>query len=276
VIHATLRRPGTGCPLNRRRLLNRPRVLAAVIVLALAIGVGGYIAYDQVLRGDSIAPLALPSSEPATAGASTAHPTAGTVTSSGSAPSADPGGGSGGIAGAWSITTGSQAGYRVREQLANLPAESDAVGRTDQVGGTITITADGSTVSVTAGTIQVDTTTITSDRPQRDNRLRGEGLQTDSYPTASFALTQPLAIPAAAMAGTSSDVTLVGDLTLHGVTKSVRIPAKAQFAGGTIQVAGSISFPLSDYGMVAPNIGGFIVSIADQGTLEFVVVFARR
>lgn len=256
--------------------MNRPRVLAAVIVLALAIGVGGYIAYDQVLRGDSIAPLALPSSEPATAGASTAHPTAGTVTSSGSAPSADPGGGSGGIAGAWSITTGSQAGYRVREQLANLPAESDAVGRTDQVGGTITITADGSTVSVTAGTIQVDTTTITSDRPQRDNRLRGEGLQTDSYPTASFALTQPLAIPAAAMAGTSSDVTLVGDLTLHGVTKSVRIPAKAQFAGGTIQVAGSISFPLSDYGMVAPNIGGFIVSIADQGTLEFVVVFARR
>jgi polyisoprenoid-binding protein YceI len=70
-------------------------------------------------------------------------------------------------------------------------------------------------------------------------------------------------------------VTLVGDLTIHGVTKSVSIPAEAQLTGGTIQVAGSITFPLSDYSMTAPNIGGFIVSIADQGTLEFVVVFAR-
>jgi polyisoprenoid-binding protein YceI len=82
-------------------------------------------------------------------------------------------------------------------------------------------------------------------------------------------------IPVAAVAGTSSGVTLVGDLTIHGVTKPVQIPAKAQLSGGTIQVAGSIRFALSDNGMTAPNIGGFIVSIADQGTLEFVVVFGK-
>ena len=121
----------------------------------------------------------------------------------------------------------------------------------------------------------MDTTTIASDKSQRDNRLRTEGLQTDSYPTASFTLTQPVAIPVAAISGTSSDLTLIGELTLHGVTKSVQIPVKAQLANGAIQVAGSISFPLSDFGMTAPNIGGFIVSIADQGTLEFVIVFAR-
>jgi len=44
---------------------------------------------------------------------------------------------------------------------------------------------------------------------------------------------------------------------------------------GTIQVAGSISFPLSDYSITAPNIGGFIVSIADTGTLEFLVNFSK-
>ena len=141
--------------------------------------------------------------------------------------------------------------------------------------GSITVTSDGTTPSVTAGTIQVDTTTITSDKSRRDNRLRMEGLQTDSYPTASFKLTQPVAISASAISGTSSDITLVGDLTLHGVTRSVQVPVKAQLANGTIQVAGSVVFPLSDYGMTAPDIGGFIVSIADQGTLEFVVVFDR-
>jgi polyisoprenoid-binding protein YceI len=254
--------------------VNRPRVAAAAIILLLAIGVGGYVAYDQVLRGDSVAPLALPSFVASVAAAPT-DPTANASTSSGASASANPGSGSGDIAGTWSITTGSQAGYRVREQLANLPAESDAVGRTDKVTGTITVTTDGSTSSVSAGTIGVDTTSITSDKSQRDNRLRTEGLQTDTYPTATFTLTQSVAIPAAATAGTSSDVTLVGDLTIHGVTRSVQIPAKAQLSGGTIQVAGSITFPLSDYGMTAPNIGGFIVSIADQGTLEFVVIFSR-
>ena len=101
--------------------------------------------------------------------------------------------------------------------------------------------------------------------------MRREGLQTDTYPTATFILTNPVDIPAAALDGTASDVTLTGDLTIHGVKKSVDLPAKAQLVDGTIQVAGSLSFPLSDFGMTAPNIGGFIVSIADTGTLEFLV-----
>ena len=59
------------------------------------------------------------------------------------------------------------------------------------------------------------------------------------------------------------------------MTKSVEIPAQAQLLNGQIQVAGAISFPLSDYEITAPNVGGFIVSIADQGALEFLAVFAR-
>ena len=56
------------------------------------------------------------------------------------------------------------------------------------------------------------------------------------------------------------------------MTKSVSIPAQAQLVNGQVQVAGSITFPLADYSITAPNIGGFIVSIADQGTLEFAVI----
>ena len=59
------------------------------------------------------------------------------------------------------------------------------------------------------------------------------------------------------------------------MTKSVEIPAQAQLVNGTIQVAGSLAFPLADYSIVAPNIGGFIVSIADEGTLEFLVNFTK-
>jgi polyisoprenoid-binding protein YceI len=255
--------------------MTRSRLLLVAAVVILAVGIGGFVAYDQILRGDSAAALTLPpaSASPAASTAtSTATPaTAGTADpTAGTAPAVD-----GDVAGTWNVTTGSQAGYRVREQLASLSAESDAVGRTDQVTGSITVESEGTTTTLTAGTITVDTTTLTSDESRRDNRLRREGLETDAFPTATFTLTQPAEVPAAALTGTASDLTLTGDLTLHGVTRSVQIPAQAQLVDGTIQVAGSITFPLSDYEIVAPNIGGFIVSIADDGTLEFLVSFSK-
>ena len=253
----------------------RSRPLIVVAILIVVVAVGGFVIYDQVLRGDSAAALTLPTAAPtSTASSATSAPS--TTTSSDPATSAAPAAPSDGdIAGTWTVTTGSQAGYRVREQLASLPAESDAVGRTDQVTGSITLETNGSTTTLTAATLTVDTTSIASDESRRDNRLRSEGLQTDTYPTATFTLTQPVEIPAAALTGTASDVTLTGDLALHGVTKSVQIPAQAQLVDGTVQVAGSLQFPLSDFEIVAPNIGGFIVSIADTGTLEFLVTFRK-
>lgn len=245
-------------------------VLALVAILAVAVG--GYLAYDNVVRGDDVAPLALPSAAPSVAAAS---PTA--TASSAAAASIAPASATadGAVAGTWTVTTGSEAGYRVREQLANLPAESDAIGRTSDVTGSITVVEAGDAAQLTAADITIDTTTIASDEGRRDNRMRSEGLQTDQFPTASFTLTQPVDVPAAAIAGTATDVTLVGDLTLHGVTKSVEIPAQAVLTNGQIQVAGSLSFPLSDFQITAPNVGGFIVSIADEGALEFLVVFTK-
>jgi polyisoprenoid-binding protein YceI len=252
--------------------MSRSRLLVAVGVIIVAVGIGGFIVYDQVLRGDSAAALTLPttSSTPAASSAPAASTAAASSASAAPATTADAP-----VAGTWTVAAESVAGYRVREQLANLPAESDAVGRTDQITGTITLETSGSTTTLTAGALTVDTTSISSDKSMRDNRMRDEGLQTDQFPTATFALTKPVEIPAAALAGTASDVTLTGDLTLHGVTKSVEIPAQAQLVNGTIQVAGSLSFPLSDYSITAPNIGGFIVSIADTGTLEFLVNFSK-
>ena len=251
--------------------MNRNRTILALVAI-LAIGAGGYLAYDNVLRGDDVAPLALPSSAPTTV-ASNEPSAAGASDPAVSDPSTAPADGA--IAGTWTVTTGSEAGYRVREQLANLPAASDAVGRTSDVTGSITLVAAGDGAQLTAGDLAVDTTSITSNESRRDNRLRTEGLQTDQFPTATFKLTQPVDIPAAALGGAATDLTLVGDLTIHGVTKAVEIPGQAQITNGQIAVTGSISFPLSDFQIQTPNVGGFIVSIADQGALEFLVVFAK-
>lgn len=249
--------------------MTRSRAIALALVAAAAVAIGGYVAYDQVLRGDEVATLTLPSASVPSPDA-TAQPGA-----TGAAASTEPAAESG-VAGEWQVAADSVAGYRVREQLANLAAESDAVGRTSDVTGSITVEENDDGARLTAGTLTVDTTTIHSDEDRRDNRLRSEGLQTDQFPTATFVVSQPVDVPAAALAGTATDITLVGDLTLHGVTKTVEIPAQAQLTDGRIQVAGSITFPLADFDIVAPNIGGFIISIADEGTLEFLVTFAKN
>jgi polyisoprenoid-binding protein YceI len=248
---------------------SRPALLLAIVLL---LGLAGGAAWLLFLRGDNVAPLALPSANPsasavASAGAASDAP-------SGAAPSLGTASGSAtdgaAIPGTWTIGAESVVGYRVRERLANLSADSDAVGRTDKITGSVTIVGAGTALTVTAAEFGVDMTTITSDRSMRDNRLRTDGIQTDSFPTSTFTLTEPVAVPAEATGGAQVDVTLHGDLALHGVTKTVDIPAKAQLSGGLIQIAGSLSFPFSDFGINPPNVGGF-VTVEDNGTLEFLV-----
>jgi polyisoprenoid-binding protein YceI len=248
----------------------RPALTVAIVVLLVAVG-GGAAAWALFLSGDNVAPLTLPSRAPA-ASPGTAAATSGTIASlpPGSAAMVD----AASIPGTWSIAADSIVGYRVRERLASLSADSDAVGRTNGITGTATIAASGGTLSVTAADFSVDMTSLKSDRQMRDNRLRNDGIQTDSFPTSTFKLTTPLVLPSGATSGAEFDVTLHGDLTLHGVTKTVDIPAKAQVNGSQIQVLGTLSFPFSDYAINAPNIGGF-VAVEDHGTLEFQVNLAK-
>jgi polyisoprenoid-binding protein YceI len=247
----------------------RSILISALVVAVLLIG-GGGAAYFLFLRGDEVAPLALPSSAPVASSAT--DPT--TAGSSGGGTSLPPASGAtldaASVPGTWTIGANSIVGYRVRERLASLSADSDAVGRTQSITGSVTIAGSGTSLTVSKADFSVDMTSLASDKQMRDNRLRSQGIETDTYKTSTFNLTQPISLPANATSGTTFDVTLHGDLTLHGVTKTVDIPAKAQLSANLIQVQGSLTFPFSDYNIVAPNIGNF-VTVQDNGTLEFLV-----
>jgi len=241
----------------------RPILLVALLAALL---VGGFLVYDQFLAGDDVPPLTLPSASP---GASVSPGASATPAPSGGTATA------GELAGEWSVSEGTVVGYRVREKLASLSAQSDAVGRTPSVTGSARLEGSGDTVTVTAASFEADLTTLTSDEGRRDNRIREIGLESNRFPTATFVLTSPVEVPSVALAGATVEVTLIGDLTIHGVTKSVSIPAQAQLtADGKINVLGSLTFPFSDFGMTPPSIGGF-VSVEDDATLEFVLVLSK-
>ena len=181
--------------------------------------------------------------------------------------------GSAALDGTYTVTPGDAdnfVGYRVTEQFVAGLVDNVATGRTSDVTGTFEIsgtTADD--VDVTA-----DLTTLKSDRDQRDNRIRTLGLESDTFPEATFVLTEPIDFGEAPQAGETVTATAVGDFTLHGVTKQVEIPLEARWDGRDVQVIGNIPIVFADYDMEAPNVAGF-VSVQDEGEMEFQLFFRK-
>lgn len=181
---------------------------------------------------------------------------------------------SGAIEGTWKVADGSEAGYRVREKLAALPATSDAVGRTNTVTGAVTVKTTGSQIVADAVNVEVDVSTLASNESRRDTRIRTSGLETNQFPKATFVGTAPVTLPAGTEAGQAVKAEVTGNLTLHGVTKLVTIPLDVQLNGDQGQVVGSLKFPFSDFGMTPPSVGGF-VTVESDATLEFKLLLAR-
>ena len=82
------------------------------------------------------------------------------------------------------VPNGTQARFRVREQLARRNLPNDAVGTTNAVSGNIDIGANGVLVPG-ASKITVDMTSLKTDESRRDNFIRRNTLETARYPTAA-------------------------------------------------------------------------------------------
>jgi polyisoprenoid-binding protein YceI len=165
--------------------------------------------------------------------------------------------------------SGSWAGYRVQEQLVGVGG-TVAVGRTPDITGSINLAGP----ALTAADLSVDLRTLVSDQSMRDGQLARQGVQTDQFPNATFVLTQPIDLGSVPADGEEVSVTATGDLTIHGVTRSVQIPLKAKLTGDVIGVAGSLTFTWEDFGMEQPS-SQRVVSLADDVTLEFQAFFRK-
>jgi YceI-like domain len=155
----------------------------------------------------------------------------------------------------------------VREKLAFLPAQSDAVGRTSAMTGSATATQSGNLVKVTAASFNVDVSKLTGDKSMRDQRIHSIGLESDRFPTATFKLSQPVSLPASATSGKVADVSATGVFNIHGTSKQETVPLQIRLSGSTMEAVGSITFPWSEFGMTAPSVAGF-VNVTGKATIE--------
>ncbi len=223
--------------------------LVGVPVLLVLALVGGPFVYINFIEGDP--PAKLHFSQKST---SSSRPGAAT-----NAPAT--------VDGTWKVSTGSQVGYRVKEELFGQSAE--AVGRTTAITGAFTIA--GTTVG--DANFTVDLTKVTSDRGNRDNQFQGRIMNTASFPDATFKLTKPVDLTSLPADLVEVTVPATGELTMHGTTQPVTFDLKARRNGAKIELNGTIPITFADYGISNPSFGP--ASVGDAGEVEFLLTFAK-
>ena len=237
----------------------------------LVLGFAGLIILGVLAAAGGFAYLFLRDAPPPAVGLGTASPG-----STASAPASTGGGTAQGDT--WTIDTSigsfddfssSFVGYRVDETLAENRANT-AVGRTPSVSGSLAL--DGTTI--TSVDVTADLGQLRSDDDRRDGRLREQAIETDDFPTATFKLGSPIELGSVPADGQTLTATATGDLTLHGVTRTVQVPIEARVSGDVVTVTGSIEILFADYAIERPT-SFFVLSIEDHGIMELQLHFRR-
>lgn len=165
----------------------------------------------------------------------------------------------------------SKATLRVREQLARVPAPSDAVLAVTGVTGSFMLMADGTFAPDSR--ITVDLTTIKSDQTQRDQFIKRDPLQVDRFPKAELLLQSTSGLVTPLPIAGDFAFKLTGRMTIHGVARVVTFDVQAKRAGAelTATAVNAPTWKFADFGMTAPSTN-VVLSVIDEIRLSFDLV----
>jgi polyisoprenoid-binding protein YceI len=174
----------------------------------------------------------------------------------------------------WTLdAASSEARFRAREQLAGHDLPSDAIGRTKTVQGVIVVDKQG-TVVRDQSKFEVDLNNLTSDESRRDNFIKRNTLETARFPSAVFIPTAVSGLPSPIPDTGEGKFQLTGDMTIHGVTRSVTWDVSAKKSGNQLTGTASTVIKLVDFGMTPPKVP-LVLSIEDNITLEIDFTLAQ-
>ena len=167
----------------------------------------------------------------------------------------------------------SEARYRVTEQLVNVSLPSDAIGRTQEINGTLVINPDGTILSAESR-FEVDLSTLQSDESRRDNFVRQNILDTGRFPLAVFVPTQVTGLPAELPQSGDVSFKLAGDLTIRDVTRQVEWDVTGSVEGDEMTGQATTSFTFDDFNLTQPRVP-VVLSVEDTIRLEVEITLQR-
>src|SRR5215467_1285612 len=163
--------------------------------------------------------------------------------------------------------SGNEARYRVREQLVGFDLPNDAVGITKDVRGRIVVGRDGKILR-DSSRIVVQVTSLKSDKTRRDGYLQKNTLETAKYPQVELVPTTFEGLTTAIAPGATKTFSLVGDLTVRGVTHPTTWHVTAHADGSDVVGSAETVFTFKDFGLDQPHVP-VLLSVADSIKLEY-------
>ncbi len=253
------------------------KIIIAVVAIAVIAGLGLFIADRtifapvQVTTGVPVAPtIAAPTQAVASSASQQAEPTqaANTAASAATAPAATAVAGSAPANGTvYKIDPAqSEVHYEVGETFLEGNRFNLAIGRTKGVAGELLINPANPAQSQ-IGEIVIDVSQFKSDESRRDNFIRHTGLESSTYPQATFKTTSIDGLPAKVSPGDQVTFTITGDLTVKQTTKPVSWQVQLKYDPTGLNGQATTQIKLSDFGAGPLKLP--ILSTEDNAKLVF-------
>ena len=117
----------------------------------------------------------------------------------------------------------------------------------------------------------VETSNVFTDQQKQiiDKELKEIVLQPDQYPDIVFRSTQ---VSGTKINADQYDLNISGNLTLHGVTRQIKIPTKVTVNGNELRAVGEFSVDRSDFNVKATSAVHGLVRVRDKIKFNFDIV----
>jgi polyisoprenoid-binding protein YceI len=141
-------------------------------------------------------------------------------------------------------------------------------GETQQLTGRFTLQRRSPPQLVDA-TVSIEAGGLATGHPERDADMRQDFLEVERFPTIDFRVNELLAPQSAAADGTW-DLVLQGKLTVHGVTRDVKVPATVNIADERVTARGRIHLDMQEFNIRVPRL--FLIPMKSEVLVGFEVV----
>ena len=143
--------------------------------------------------------------------------------------------------------------------------------------GTVTLVAGKVDYATVELTVRADALHAIEERQEDfsaeiDSALRDHVLESGAFPVITFS---GRAIAVSRRDDGAFDVTLRGDLRLHGVRRRVTVPLRLTLRDDAMRASGKLSLRQTDYNVVPFSFAGGTVTVANRVTLSFDIAAYR-
>lgn len=173
------------------------------------------------------------------------------------------------------VTEESTASYIVSEEffagaLEKLGIDAgiqEITGTTPQVNGELQLRLDDPQNALESAEFTVDISVLETTRSQRDEWIRDNALESNTYPIAQFVATEIQGAPESYTEGEEATFQLLGDLTVREITQPVTFDVTATLNGDTLRGVATTEMQITDFGFDPPSFANTL-TVANDFTIR--------